>query len=245
MAASGKVSWYSTIRIKLITVIILTTTLVLGVTGYFAYKYTESGKIAELNDLANVTADRLSVHLVIPMWDLDDVQVNELLEAEMREQKVSGVIVRDEDDTSLFAAKERDSSGAVIDSIGAVTGDLISQTRNIVNDEKKIGTVSVFITRTFLERELSQFAQGVLIVIIGLNFIMLIIMALALGQLLISPLKQLASVAEKISRGDLNQTIDIHSNDEIGSLANAFGKMQTSLRIVIRRMSKTTQKGGA
>jgi methyl-accepting chemotaxis protein len=245
MAASGKVSWYSTIRIKLITVIILTTTLVLGVTGYFAYKYTESSKIAELNDLANVTADRLSVHLVIPMWDLDVVQVNELLEAEMREQKVSGVIVRDEDDTSLFAAKERDSSGAVIDSVGAITGDLISQTRNIVNDEKKIGTVSVFITRTFLERELSQFAQGVLIVIIGLNFIMLIIMALALGQLLISPLKQLASVAEKISRGDLNQTIDIHSNDEIGSLANAFGKMQTSLRIVIRRMSKTTQKGGA
>ena len=88
MATSSNISWLKTIRTKIITATIVTTTLVLGVSGYFAYKYTETSKSQELQQLAEVTADRLSQHLEVPMWDVDYDQVGKLLEAEMKELKI-------------------------------------------------------------------------------------------------------------------------------------------------------------
>ncbi|WP_141523300.1 MULTISPECIES: methyl-accepting chemotaxis protein, partial [unclassified Bacillus (in: firmicutes)] len=40
-----------------------------------------------------------------------------------------------------------------------------------------------------------------------------------------------------ISDGDLTQTIEIHSNDEIGQLAKGFNEMTHSLRTLIGRIN--------
>jgi methyl-accepting chemotaxis protein len=233
MAMSNRIHWYQTIRIKLIAVIILTTSLVLGVTGYFAYKYIENSEQAELAQLAEVSANRLSQHLVIPMWTLDREQVGELLAAEMQEQRVAAIIVRDEDNSTLFAAKEKNSSGEVVESVGSVSGDLINVDREVLNGEDRIGMVSIFVTPQLMKQDLKNFGQGVVATVVILNAVIFVIMMLVLGKVLINPLMKLAMGAEKISRGDLNQTFDISTRDEIGYLATTFNKMQSSLRVAI------------
>ena len=84
-----------------------------------------------------------------------------------------------------------------------------------------------------------EFAQISGINVVILNLVIFVIMMLVLGRLLINPLMELASGAEKISRGDLNQTFDVSARDEIGYLATTFNKMQSSLRVAIRRLTKT------
>jgi methyl-accepting chemotaxis protein len=241
MAMSNRIHWYQTIRIKLIAVIILTTSLVLGVTGYFAYKYIENSEQAELAQLAEVSANRLSQHLVIPMWTLDREQVGELLAAEMQEQRVAAIIVRDEDNSTLFAAKEKNSSGEVVESVGSVSGDLINVDREVLNGEDRIGMVSIFVTPQLMKQDLKNFGQGVVATVVILNAVIFVIMMLVLGKVLINPLMKLAMGAEKISRGDLNQTFDISTRDEIGYLATTFNKMQSSLRVAIRRLTKSAK----
>ena len=115
MAISTRIPWHRTIRTKLIAVIILTTSIVLGGAGYYAYKYIEQQEQSELAELAEVSATRLSQHLVIPMWNLDREQVAELLTAEMQEQRVAAIVIRDEDNTTLFAAKERNDAGEIVE----------------------------------------------------------------------------------------------------------------------------------
>lgn len=239
MAISNRIRWHQTIRIKLIAVIILTTSLVLGVTGYFAYKYIEDSEQTQLRLLAEVSANRLSQHLVIPMWNLDREQVGELLSAEMQEQRVAAIVVRDEDNSTLFAAKERDDIGEVVESIGSIAGDYQSVDRKVINGEDEIGVVSIFVTPQFMRQDLKNFGQGVVATVVILNIVIFIIMMVVLGKVLINPLMSLASGAEKISRGDLNQTFDINSRDEIGYLATTFNKMQSSLRVAIRRLTKS------
>ena len=241
MAMSNRIHWYQTIRIKLIAVIILTTSLVLGVTGYFAYKYIENSEQAELVQLAEVSATRLSQHLVIPMWTLDREQVGELLAAEMQEQRVAAIIVRDEDNSTLFAAKEKDNNGEVVESVGSVSGDYINVDREVLNGEDRIGVVSIFVTPQLMKQDLKNFGQGVVATVVGLNVVIFIIMMMVLGKVLINPLMKLAMGAEKISRGDLNQTFDVSSRDEIGYLATTFNKMQSSLRVAIRRLTKSAK----
>ncbi len=242
MAISNRIRWYQTIRIKLIAVIILTTSLVLGVTGYFAYKYIENAEQSELSELAEVSATRLSQHLVIPMWNLDREQVGELLAAEMQEQRVAAIVIRDEDNSTLFAAKERNAAGEVVESIGSVAGNYISVDKKVINNDEEIGVVSMFVTPHLMQQDLKNFGQGVIATVVILNVVIFIIMMVFLGRVLINPLMDLANGAEKISRGDLNQTFDISSRDEIGYLATTFNKMQSSLRVAIRRLTKTANR---
>lgn len=233
-----KISWVRAIRTKILTLIIITTTLVLGVSGYFAYRYTETSKTQELEQLAEVTADRLSSHLQIPMWDVDYEQVGKLLEAEMREQKIAGIAVRDEDKRTLFAARERGPGGAVVESAGNLTGNYIFATRDVMRDDQVIGSVNVFLTPALLALELRQFAMGTGAVVILLNVVMLIILGSVLGGVVVRPIKRLAESAERISQGDLNQEIEVHSGDEIGYLASTLNRMQLSLRVAMTRLAK-------
>ncbi|WP_129598169.1 methyl-accepting chemotaxis protein [Anaerophilus nitritogenes] len=53
---------------------------------------------------------------------------------------------------------------------------------------------------------------------------------------IISPLKDLSSLAEETSSGNLNQKIDITTNDEIGLLGNSFNHMIDSLREMIQKI---------
>jgi HAMP domain-containing protein len=45
-------------------------------------------------------------------------------------------------------------------------------------------------------------------------------------------------VAERMSLGDLNMQINIPSKDEIGLLAQAIKRMQTSLRLAMERLRR-------
>jgi methyl-accepting chemotaxis protein len=55
---------------------------------------------------------------------------------------------------------------------------------------------------------------------------------------LVNPIMKLTDVAERMSLGDMNVKIDVTSRDEIGLLAQAISRMQTSLRMAMERLRK-------
>lgn len=238
MAVEANVSWLRTIRVKIIAVGIITATLVLGVAGFLYYRYTETTKTAELQQLAEVTADRMAQHIEIPMWDVDYEQVGKLLEAEMKEAKIFGIVVRDEDRKTLFAARERRPGGRIVESNGDVTGNFAFARRDVMRGDKAIGAVTVFLSPSFLERELVRFAWGIGLVVVVLDLLMLVFISIALGRVVVTPLEVLARHAERISRGDLRQEIEVRSRDEIGYLATTLNRMQHSLRVAISRLRR-------
>lgn len=235
------VRWYSTIRVKVVSVIIISCTLVLG--SLSAYKVVNEQKQlnADLQKLAGVTSQRLSKHLIGPMWDLDKELVDSTLEAEMLEDNVQAIVVWDEDAKSIFAARERDANGALIDSNGAISGDLIESVHEINNGTKSIGEVAVFVSRRQLEQQLTASTIANLITLLALVTVMAIVMTIVMNQIIIGPITRLAMHAEDISHGNLKQRIRPESRDEIGQLAEAFHRMQTSLRVAFKRIYAKTK----
>jgi methyl-accepting chemotaxis protein len=53
------------------------------------------------------------------------------------------------------------------------------------------------------------------------------------------PLKEVTKVAENISNGQLDETIELKSNDEIGKLANAFNKMT---QVIVKNLKGEIEK---
>jgi methyl-accepting chemotaxis protein len=60
---------------------------------------------------------------------------------------------------------------------------------------------------------------------------------------IIRDILKLIQAAEKISMGDTNVSIDIHRKDEIGDLAQSFGRMVASLKIMMATDAPTAQSG--
>jgi nitrogen fixation/metabolism regulation signal transduction histidine kinase len=65
-----------------------------------------------------------------------------------------------------------------------------------------------------------------------------LLLALLFAIRLVRPITQLTNVAEKISLGDLKTSIDISSSDEIGELADALRRMQSSLLKAVQRLQR-------
>ncbi|BCZ45144.1 methyl-accepting chemotaxis protein [Clostridium gelidum] len=64
-----------------------------------------------------------------------------------------------------------------------------------------------------------------------------VISAVYLAKIIGNPIKEISKLAEKIAEGDLNVSIDINSEDEIGELADSFSIMVKNLRSYIYEIS--------
>lgn len=234
--AKGDIRWYSTIRMKVIIVVIISCTLVLG--GLSAYNtINEQKKLsADLQKLAQVTSQRLSKHLIGPMWDLDRDLVDSTLEAEMLEENIHAIVVWDEGGRSTFSARERGPGGRLVASNGAISGDLLESKNDINTGTQSIGEVAVFVSKQQLNQQLRESTIANAITLVALIIVMAIVMTIVMNQIIIGPITRLAKHADDISHGDLKQNIVPESNDEIGQLAEAFHRMQTSLRVAFKRI---------
>jgi methyl-accepting chemotaxis protein len=58
------------------------------------------------------------------------------------------------------------------------------------------------------------------------------------ARAIVTPIRKLTDAAERMSLGEMNVDIDIKSRDEIGLLARAIGRMQTSLRMAMDRLRR-------
>ena len=239
--AKDNIRWYSTLRVKIVFVIIVSCTLVLG--GLSAYNtFNEQQRLtSELQQLAHVTSQRLSRHLIGPMWDLDSDLVDSALEAEMLEQNIHAIVVWDEGAGSIFSARERSGDGRLVPSNGAITGDLIQAVNDVHNGARSIGQVAVFVSKRQLNRQLADSLVANLVTLVALITVMAVVMTIVMNQIVIGPITRLAKHADDISHGDLKQNIVPESRDEIGQLAEAFHRMQTSLRVAFKRIYARTR----
>ena len=81
----------------------------------------------------------------------------------------------------------------------------------------------------------NQVPEFALILLAGTVLLVLVI-AWFSARAIVSPIMKLTDAAERMSLGELNVKIDIKSKDEIGLLALAIGRMQTSLRLAMNRL---------
>lgn len=234
--SKGKIPWYGNIRSKIIMVIIISCTIVLGGLSVFNTLNEQKALSNDLFKLAKVTSQRLSKHLIGPMWDLDSDLVDATIEAEMLEDNIQAIVIWDGDTREVFSARERGPGGRLIVSTGAIAGDLIKSSSKVNNGSKDIGEVAVFVSKGQLKKQLAQSTVSNIITLLILIVVMAIIMTIVMSQIIIGPITRLAKHADDISHGDLKQNIKAESNDEIGQLAEAFHHMQTSLRVAFKRI---------
>ncbi|MBW1729480.1 MAG: zinc-ribbon domain-containing protein [Deltaproteobacteria bacterium] len=92
-----------------------------------------------------------------------------------------------------------------------------------------------------LKREAARVTKKVrnlsIIILVGTLILIGLIVSIY-GHRITGKIKSLTELAESISVGDLDAEMKITSNDEIGDLADAIGRMQESIRVSIERLRR-------
>jgi methyl-accepting chemotaxis protein len=80
--------------------------------------------------------------------------------------------------------------------------------------------------------------QEFALILLGGTVLLVLVIAWFSARAIVTPIMKLTDAAERMSLGELNVKIDIKSKDEIGLLAQAIGRMQTSLRLAMNRLRR-------
>lgn len=92
-----------------------------------------------------------------------------------------------------------------------------------------------------LEDDLSRNTNTVMITlatVLALAIIAALAMAVVFSRSITKPVSELRDVADKISKGEMDVKIDIKSKDEIGDLAESFGRMVAAVRFLSQDQEK-------
>lgn len=81
-------------------------------------------------------------------------------------------------------------------------------------------------------------------IVSGVFALVLLLINWLLSRQVVRPLNQMAKVADEVSRGHLETEFKITSNDEVGSLAKAFTRMQRSLLLAMERINRSQGRTG-
>jgi methyl-accepting chemotaxis protein len=87
-----------------------------------------------------------------------------------------------------------------------------------------------------LAMERSLVAVGLLTLMFGLIFVTI---NLLVRRNLISPILEITDAAQAVAKGDLDRTLDIQRNDEIGDLARSVELLRRSFAQVMKRFNRT------
>ena len=86
-------------------------------------------------------------------------------------------------------------------------------------------------------RSISWMLLGVMVV---LGAVALFVLVMVISRTVIKPINGLVAVANEFAKGNLNVTVDVKSNDEVGQLSMAIGNMANSLRDIVGNITAIT-----
>lgn len=183
----------------------------------------------ELDTLANQTIQRLAENIQLPLWELDERWVEKVIATEMLHDAVFAVRV--ESEGQLFAGKIRDDNWQLVNMTEAVAGDFLKREIEVSRKGERIGFVTLYMTRQFLEQEMLSLIYFVIFNALILGLLLIASLHVLLNRIVILPLQNMLAVVNDIADGNYKRIIRrIDQNDEIGELAFAMQRMTESLR---------------
>jgi PAS domain S-box-containing protein len=219
------------LMIQLSLAIVLITSVVL--TGFGLYRYQKNlQKLPDqLYQNLELTAKRLSISLRTPIFNFSEYETRDIILSEMEDPNIVTITVSLEDgNLSKFVySRSIDNKPAPVESF-VPKNEEMHISRKILYKTDELGEVEIYMTPKYLKEQLKNTFFSELFQIIILDALLIFLVILFVRLRFIRPIMQLTAVSSEISKGRLDQEIDVKSRDEIGVLAKSFTIMRDAIQ---------------
>jgi HAMP domain-containing protein len=134
-------------------------------------------------------------------------------------------------DSSAISNRQLSSSR-----VSSLQGRPVLETQAPVLDGQ-LGSAHVGLWADEVQREVNATVRQI-VGLVALCLVVGIFLAAMLAGRTTRPILELKSIADHISRGQLDTVISFHSNDEIGDLASSLERMRASLKAAMVRLNR-------
>ena len=235
MKKNIKIPFKNSIQTRIGISLVLLITINITVFGVFEYFSIKKNTTKELNEIARMTIIRLSEHLSLPMWKVDNQWIQNIIRSEMMQKYIHAIQVTGEGGIDESAV--RGLNGDIVPLKNNIFGDYITESNKIEKDQQIIGYVKIYITKKYLYETLNNELTKLIIMFLLLNCSLILFLILMLRKMIINPISNILKIANNISKGNINKEITFNvKNDEIGYLANAFVQMTNTINNVLSEM---------
>jgi PAS domain S-box-containing protein len=189
----------ASVAIVVAATLVTVTTVVLGVLGAVNYTSRRNAEWARLRRVTGAQADELAVAVAMPVWNIDRPQIEKILDSQSGAMAVEGIIVLASGKTH---ARVRDAQRRFVPSDGSFsTKGLLAAERPITLDNRRIGTVRLYTTPLFIERELRTALTQAIITILAIDAFLILSVYWILWRAVLRPLVAIERYAGAVSAG--------------------------------------------
>lgn len=245
----------SSLKLKLILLIVTVLALTVGVAPWAAIKRQQHLLLAESGEHLRSLQELLKTFVGASMLAGDREQVQKLLEAVGTHEDIRSVRIFDMEGTIHFSSKPeergtrlsptelRDYKGLPDPVMVTREGDRLTHTvlQPLFNrppcfachsaDQKVLGMLQIGLSLDPLQRQISALRRSALLTTLITLGVIVLGVWLTLTFFVDQPLQQLVDVMDRAKQGDLSVRADARKTDEIGSLAQHFNDMITKLHV--------------
>lgn len=225
------------IQFRIIVLLVAVVTLILIGFGFRDYYQTRAQLNNTLDRHAARVAERLALGMVTPIWDFNNDLGTRIIKSEMELDELSSVFVYEADGKRIFLALQKTPSGELEKIESPPAGSYVSVSKEVIRKEKKIGVITVYLTRELLEAALSKEIIGITINTVVIDVLIILILFFIIRNMLVKPIKSIQCFAEKVSDGNLECSFDGGSfPGELGELRNSIMQMVSNLKNTIQEV---------
>lgn len=240
------VPFISRLQIRLIVPIIITVSIFTSIFILFGMKTTRTALEDQSHVYGTSLAEGIAKSCSHAIEKGDNIQLSSIIKSIGESYtQIVGIDVRVAD---ILVARYStiDDTGAPVNKVLPKGDEFISPvTVSVEGETVALGEVRVILSgNQFYDLFVQQIHTSLFAGIILLIEIT-VILYLWLNQLIVTPIRRFEEGTEIIGNGNLEHTIDLNRNDEIGHLAEAFNVMTTKVRESqeeIRRWNETLEK---
>lgn len=188
------------IDVFIVIAFITVTTIMLAGFGIVDYKLEKERQWKNLNKELSLTAEQLKSSLIIPVWNLDNIQIEKIIESSMSNQNIYGVNVSVDNNHYI---RSRGTGWEIITPTKDISSDgFLSEKRDIVYSGEKLGVVEIYGSTHLLERNLRTIFISIMSFITVFVFMVIIGLFLVLHIIILKPVRNIERYTLAVSSGD-------------------------------------------
>lgn len=135
-----------------------------------------------------------------------------------------------------FPTELRDGGPAPSSRVTRLRGKFVYETRSPLLDGQ-LGVVRIGLWAEQVENDVRSTLWSIIGLIVACLAVSVALSIMLAGKI-IRPILDLKAIADDISRGRLDTTVSIQSNDEVGELGRSLERMRASLKAAMNRLSR-------
>ncbi|MFW5489182.1 MAG: response regulator [Desulfovibrio sp.] len=209
-------------KVSLLTIAI--STLIFLAFGIYDYQAIKHQMLRDINDSATIISTGLSKMLLTPVWNVDLETIEGIMATEMEDKRIYALYIT-ERDGSVFTGFMRDANWDIVPYNGEPGTNLISRGQEMTMSGHNLGTLTVLMTKRFIQEELGKSLLMTALRTILMEGLLVLCIYGFMKSLLINPIRQLTYVVSSVSRRkDYSLRATKWNNDEIGELTDNINK---------------------